>query len=103
MYKIIYLPKAKKDLEEIIYYISHKLKNQTAAVNLIEEFKKQEKNILTFPYGFSIYKNSKKLNHNYRFITAKNFNMFYSIDEENKTITIASIIYNKRNIDKLIK
>lgn len=45
MYKIECLPIAKSDMEEIIYYISQELKNTKAALELINEFRKQEKYI----------------------------------------------------------
>lgn len=103
MYKIIYLPIAKSDLEEIIHYITYELKNSVAAINLIKEFEKEEKNILTFPYGVSEYQAIKTLEHKYRKVRIKNYFMFYFIDEESKIITISRVLYQKRNIDKLIK
>ena len=38
MYKIEFLPIAKKDIDDIIYYISNNLKNRTAAINLSKEY-----------------------------------------------------------------
>ena len=34
MYKLEFLPIAKKDIDDIIYYISNNLKNNAAAINL---------------------------------------------------------------------
>lgn len=103
MYNIEYLPLAKKDMEEIIYYISHELKNKKAALDLIDEFNRQEKNILTFPYGASEYQPIKSLKYKYRKVKIKNFYMFYVLHEDKKLITISRILFQKRDIEKLLK
>lgn len=103
MYKIEYLPIAKSDMEEIIYYISQELKNTKAALDLINEFRKQEKNILTFPYGSSICQTIKPLKYEYRKVSASNFHIFYVIDENKKIITISRVLYQKRNIEEMLK
>lgn len=90
-------------MEEIIFYVSNELKNITAAINLIEDFKKEENKILTFPYGASEYQTIKPLEHSYRKTKVKNFYLFYYIDEENKLITISRVLYQKRDIDNLLK
>ena len=36
MYKLEFLPIAKKDIDDIVYYITNNLKNRTAAINLFQ-------------------------------------------------------------------
>lgn len=103
MHKLRYSRLAKYDMEEIIHYISYELKNKKAALDLEMEFERQAKNILTFPYGASEYQSSEILEHQYRKTKANNFYIFYFIDEENKTITISRVLYQKRDIDNLLK
>ena len=88
MYKLEFLPIAKKDMDDIIYYISNKLKNQTAAKELANSLIKGAKSILEFPYGLTVYKTVRKLENEYRSVTIKNFLMFYTINEKEKVITI---------------
>lgn len=38
MYKLEFLPIAKKDIDDIIYYISNSLKNKVAAKNMADSF-----------------------------------------------------------------
>ena len=78
MYKIEYLPSALDDLKEIIGYIAHTLQNQKAAENLL-------------------------LIHEYRKLLVKNYFIFYWVDEKEKTITIARVIYARRNIGNLLE
>ncbi len=104
MYKLTFLPLAKKDMDEIVYYISFNLKNKKAALDSANEFIKNANNILTFSYGASEYTSLvNKLEYTYRCVKIKNFYMFYVIDEDKKVITIVRVLYRKRNIDKLLK
>ena len=61
MYKLEFLPIAKKDIDKIIYYVSNNLKNKSAARKLANSFIKGSNDILQFPYGISIYNQSKKI------------------------------------------
>ncbi len=103
MYRLEYLKLAKEDMDNIIYYISYHLKNKTAALHLAEEFIKSTNNIMLFPYGTSEYVSTWKLKNKYRRVKVKNFYIFYTIDEKKKVITIARVVYRKRDLDKLLK
>lgn len=102
MYKLEYLKLAKEDMESIIYYISYNLQNKTAALNLVDEFIKVANSILEFPYGNAEYTPIKPLKNEYRSAKVKNFIMFYTINEESKTITIVRVLYQKRDLRKLL-
>ena len=86
MYRIEFLPIAKKDIEDIIYYISYDLKNITAAKKLRDLFMSGIDNILEFPYGNAVYKPIGVLKNEYRSYKIKNFLMFYTINEKEKLI-----------------
>lgn len=55
MYKLVYLPIAKSDIENIIHYVAINLQNKSAAKKLAESFIDGANSILDFPYGYSIY------------------------------------------------
>ena len=103
MYKLEFLPIAKKDIDDIIYYIYNNLKNKTAAINLSKDFIKAANSIIDFPYGLAEYKPFSKLKYTYRCIKIKNFLMFYTINEKDKTIIIVRILYSKMNINKILE
>ena len=103
MYKLEILPIAKKDIDDIIYYISYNLKNKNAANDLSNNFIKGINSILEFPYGSSVYKTSKKLNLEYRCFKIKNFLMFYTINEKEKIITIVRVLYKKMDINNILE
>lgn len=102
MYTIEYLPLALEDLKEIVYYIAHTLKNPTAAENLGQEIIKKINLLADFPYSSPSHKSMKSLSHEYRKLPVKNYFIFYWINEEKRIVTIARVIYARRNIIALI-
>ena len=103
MYKIEFLPIAKEDIYNIIYYIHYNLKNITSSKKLRDLFVDSLNNIIEFTYGNSVYKVKRKLKYEYRSYKIKNFLIFYIIDENKKLITIVRVLYQKVNIDNILK
>ncbi len=102
MYKLEFLPKAKEDIDNIIYYVSNNLKNKQAAINLANKFIEGAHSLLVFPYGLPLLETTRKLKNEYRYLKIKSFIMFYIIGESNNTITIVRIIYEKMDINNII-
>lgn len=103
MYRIEFLPIAKKDIDDIIYYVSHKLKNITASKKLRDLFMSSLDYIVEFPYGCSVYKPIKNLKNEYRSYRVKNFLMFYTINEDKNLITIVRVLYKKMDINNILE
>ncbi len=103
MYKIEFLPIAKTDMDNIVYYISHKLKNITASNKIRDLFMSSFDKILEFPYGCSVYKPSKALTNEYRIYKVKNFLIFYTINDKENLITIVRVLYQKMNINNILE
>lgn len=102
MYQLVYLPLARKDMVDIVQYISLDLCNPDAAGKLAEELIKAAENVLAFPYRNPVHMSIRPLKHEYRKIIVKNYMMFYWIEEQTKTVTIARVLYYKRNQKKLL-
>lgn len=103
MYKLEYLPTALNDMIEIVNYISAELKNPIAASHLSEEFIKAAEGITDFPYSNPVYTPMRPLKHEYRKIVVDNYIIFYWVEEASKVITIARVLYGKRDYGKIIK
>ena len=101
MYKLEFLPIAKKDMEDIIYYVSNVLVNKKAANALAKSFISEANGILDFPYGSSAH-HINNLKYEYRSIKIKNFLMFYTINERDKIVTIVRVLYQKMNINDIL-
>ena len=103
MYKLEYLPTALNDMVGIVNYISAELKNPIAAKRLSEEFIKAAESLTDFPYSNPVYNPLRPLKNEYRKTVVDNYIMFYWVDETNKVITIARVIYGKRDYGKFLK
>ncbi len=102
MYQLEYLPLARKDMVDIVQYISRDLCNPDAAAKLAEELVKAAESVLTFPYENPVHMSIRPLKHEYRKIIVKNYIMFYWIEEKTKTVTIARVLYYKQNLKRLL-
>lgn len=102
MYKLEYLPSAVKDMTEIVRYISQKLQNPGAASSLADEMVQAADSLCEFPYAYPMHKTIRPLKHEYRRIIVQNYLMFYWVDEEQKTVTIARVIYARRDYPKML-
>ena len=102
MYRIEYLEIAKKDIDNIIHYISYNLNNKKEKSELMDSFINEINKITIFPYGNPEYKPIKALKYTYRKTRVKKYLIFYTINKKNKTITIVRIIYQKRNLNELL-
>lgn len=103
MYRIEYLPVALHDLVEIAEYIGVKLDNKSAADRLAENIAESVSAAAEQPYMYPLYIPIKPLKYEYRKIVIKNYDVFYWVDEPTKTITVARVIYARRDIGKLLK
>ncbi len=101
-YKLEFLPIAKKDMTDIVLYISKDLQNPDAADRLAIEFIETAETLLTFPYTVPAYQPIRPLKHEYRKIAVQNYLMFFWINEKDKTVTIARVIYAKKDYNRLL-
>ncbi len=103
MYKLEYLPVALKDMLEIVRYISLELHNPDVANRLAVELVNAAESILTFPYVTPAYQPIRPLKHEYRKILVRNYLIFYWVNEERKLITVARVVYAKRDYNRLLE
>ena len=101
MYKLEYLPVAQRDMVEIVRYISGELRNPAAADRLA--MVNAAESILTFPYALPAYQPIRPLKREYRKILVQNFLMLYWVDEEKKLVTVARVVYAKRDVARLLE
>ena len=102
MYRIEYLPIAKRDMVGIVRYISKELHNPLAAQRLTDEMVKAVEKLADFPYSKAIHITSKPLKREYRRLVVKSYVMFYWVNEVEKSIIIARVIYARRDFDGLL-
>jgi plasmid stabilization system protein ParE len=102
VYKLEYLPLAKQDMVEIARYINKELHNPLAAENLTVEMIKAAERLVDFPYSKAVYISPKPLKREYRRLAVKNYIMFYWVNEMEKSIVVARVVYARRDFDNLL-
>lgn len=103
MYSLEYLPIARQDMVEIVTYVAKTLCNSVAATRLAEKLTEAAENLRAFPYAQPAYQPLRPLGREYRKLLVENYLMLYWVDEAEKRITIARVVYAKRNYGKLLK
>jgi len=103
LYKLEYLPVARQDMIEIVRYISKDLQNPTAANQLAMELIEAGDGIPRFPYANPAYTPIRPLKHEYRKLLVQNYSMFYWVDEVEQMITVARVVYAKRDYERLLE
>ena len=101
-YGLVYLPVARRDMVEIVEYVSRRLGNPIAAAELAEKLIAGAESIPAFPYANPVKTTLRPLAHEYRFLIIGNYQMFYRVDETAREVLIARVIYAGRDNEKLL-
>ncbi len=97
MYKVVYLPAARKQLIDAALYIAVELASPDAAENLLAEVDEQIGKLSTHPYRFPVYPALYSMKHEIRFFPVKNYLVFYVVKEEQKTVEIWRFLHQRQN------
>lgn len=77
----------------ILLFIAVDLCAPDAAINLADEVDEAVQRLKEMPYRFPIYHTLYAMKHEIRFFPVKNYNVFYVIHEDTKTVEIRRILY----------
>ena len=93
MYEVIYLPTARKQLEDIVDYLVSELNATDAALDFIDGVDAAAKSLSEMPYRHPIYHTSFAVLEEVRWLPVKNYNVFYKVFEEEKTVEIRRVLH----------
>ena len=99
MNKVVYLPTARKQLEDAVMYIAIDLCSPDTAMNLADEVDQAAQKLKEMPYRFPIYHTLYAMKREIRFFPVKNYNVYYVIDEDSKTVEIWRVLHRLQNRD----
>ena len=80
MYKLEYLPIAKRDIVDIAMYISRELSNPAAAEKMINKIIKAVDKLIDSPYLYRVHYPIRPLKYEYRRLVVQNYLVFYYVD-----------------------
>lgn len=96
-YKVQITKYALAQMEEIKDYIANELFAPQAAYNLFAEMKEKISSLSTMPGRNPLVDVKKWKNQGIRKALVKNFILYYWTDEEQRTVHITAVVYEKRN------
>jgi plasmid stabilization system protein ParE len=97
MYYVKITDTAEEDILSSVKYIADVLKAPMAANNLLDEIKKHEEILENTPGIFPRVPNEYLASIGFRFTIVKNYLMFYSINEDEKTVDVHRFLYGHRD------
>ena len=98
MFQIIISEKAIKDITSIREYIEKRLSNPISADSFYEELRSKILSLTEFPGRFSriliggLY---------YHRMPVKSFNVYYCVNQNSQTVTIARVLYSGMDINQV--
>lgn len=95
---MIYLPTARKQLEDIVDYITVELSAPDAAFDFIGEVDAVVNSLAEMPYRHPIYHTSFAVLEEVRWIPIKSYNLFYKAFEEEKTVEIRRVLHQLQDV-----
>ena len=102
-YSIIITPDAEDDLNAIDDYITFVLLSPDTAVTYIRAIKEKILSLTYSPKKFRIVDDEPWHSRCVRRMNAKGFAVFYLINEEYQEIYVLNVIYQKRDIQRIIQ
>lgn len=99
-YKLRYLPLFEEDLNEIVDYISLRLRNPIAAEDLVDEVQRAIHERTTCAEAFEPYHSKRDRQYPYYRIYVKNYVVFYVVIGD--TMEVRRIVYSRRNLQEQI-
>ena len=102
-YNLEFLPITQKDIRNAAMYIAVELKAPLAAANLVREIHKKSEKLRVTPYMYREYIGEPLNDIVYRAMQVKNYIVFYTVCEENKTVEIHRVLYARMDINVLLK
>ncbi len=96
-YRIFVSESYHRDLENIIYYISHNFDAPYTAADLLDDVEDIILSLSTMPYRHGLVSDSYLRHKEFRKCVVKNYVIFYKIQEGNKSVLVHRILHMKQN------
>lgn len=99
-YELRILPLFEDDLNEIVDYITFRLRNPIAAERLVDDVQAAIHERLSCVEAFEPYRSTKEREHPYYPIQVRNFTVFYVVI--GNTMEVRRILYSRRDLKKIL-
>ena len=93
--QIVFTDTAKSDLREIALNIAERAQDKHIAIRFVKELQEATKTLETFPESGAIPKDRVLVSNGYRFISHKDYLMFYQYSKAENTVYMMAIFHGK--------
>lgn len=101
--KIVYTFQAQQDLKNIYEYIAYSLLVPDTARGMYQKLIQSAHSLESMPKRNPLYKEEPWHSQGLRFVTVKNYLLFYTVNDETGTVSIARILYGGMNISRQLE
>ena len=102
-YEVIITPDAEADLEELGDYIAFELLEPATAINYLHDIRQKIYSLSTAPKRYKLVDDEPWHSRGQRRMNARNFAVFYILIEDEQTVYVQNVIYQKRDIPRVLK
>jgi toxin ParE1/3/4 len=102
MYKVIRSEQFRQDMVASVDYIVGKLEAPRAAHNLVSEVKAQSDKLAENPLRRPLVQDAYLAARGYRCVAIKNYNLFYTVDEDKQIVNLVRFMYCHRDWQELL-
>ena len=96
-YSAAFTESAKKDIKESVDYIEFSLHNPSAADRLMDKIDEELENLEFNPYSCAVIDDPLLQTIGLRFCIVENYLLFYTVSEEEKSISVIRFLHGRRN------
>ena len=103
MYSLNITDIAEEDILSAARYIANELKAPAAANNLLDEIEKQEGILESTPNMYPFVSDDYLAGKGLKFVMIKNYIMFFTVDEDKKTVSVIRFLHSLRDWRSVLK
>ena len=101
--KIVYTFQAQQDLKNIYEYIAYSLLVPDTARSMYQQIIQSARSLEYMPERNPLYQEEPWHSQGVRFIPVKNYLLFYTVNNETHTVSIARILYGGMDINRQLE
>ncbi len=102
-YSVQFTLTAKNDLKDIARYILEEYKEINIALKFVNELQAQVEQLEKFPFSGATPNDRILCSFGYRFLVHKGYLIFYTVDEEEKTVYIEAVFNSKKDYTRVLR
>ena len=103
MYTLVITNIAEEDILDTVSYIANVLKAPAAANNLLDEIERHEEILENTPNIYPSVPDEYLAQRGLKFTRIKNYLLFYTINEDEKIVTVIRFLYARRDWKNILK